>query len=351
MSQRPFDIAIVGGGLAGTCLAIHLLQQQKKVLLIDEPGLSLSSKIAAGIYNPVVFKRTTLAWRAAEMVETCRAFYGLAEAFTHTRFHYELPFYRFFSGYEEQNEWMMRSGQELFRPFLSDQLEQAQAPFTGPYGRAMVRGAGWLNTQVFIETIRQQLVGEKGEWLQQKFDPAQLQQAEGRYNYGGHTFEKIVFCEGHLVTKNPWFGFIRLFPVKGEVLELETDALPPLHLYNGAAYMLVMPDGRVKLGSTYDWENLNDVPTEKGRTELLEKLSGFYQGKVVVKDHGAGVRPAGHDRRPILGAHPHEQNMYVLNGLGAKGVSLAPWCVHQLYACMYEGKMPDKEVSVQRYIK
>lgn len=346
-----FDVAIVGGGLAGSCMAFTLMQKGKSVLLVDEPSLSGSSKIAAGIYNPVVFKRTTLAWRAAEMLETCRKFYDEIETATGAKFHYPVPFYRFFSGYEEQNEWMMRSAQESFSPFLSDQLLPAPKHFTAPYNTSVVLLAGWVSTTGFMQAMRQQLALNGGQWIRQKFNPDGLLVNENGFEYAGFSFGKIVFCEGHLVSTNPWFGAIPLFPVKGEVLELETESLPENHVYNGAAYMLVMPGGKVKLGSTYDWQNHNDIPTEAGKQELLEKLETFYTGAKKVVYHAAGVRPAARDRRPVIGEHPSHKNMYVLNGLGAKGVSQGPWCAQQLYACMYNGEQPPKEVALARYIK
>lgn len=351
MSEPAFDIAVVGGGLAGSSLTLYLLQKGKRVLLIDDPSLSQSSRIAAGIYNPVVFKRTTLAWRAKEMYESSREFYRQAEAYTGQKFHFELPFFRFFSGFEEQNEWMTRSGQDLYRDFLSDELLQAQPPFISPYGLSMVKGAGYLDTVHYMQAVRQKLLLMNGCLKEESFNAQKLQPTAQGFSYDNFTFAKIVFCEGYLVTQNPWFGFVKLFPVKGEILELELGSLQVGKIYNGSVYMLVMPNGKVKLGSTYDWQNLNDEPTDAGREELLEKLDGFYKGEKKVTAHKAGVRPAGHDRRPVLGEHPTQKNMYLLNGFGAKGVSLGPWCVKELFACMYEGKVPDKEVSLQRYIK
>ena len=67
--------------------------------------------------------------------------------------------------------------------------------------------------------------------------------------------------------------------------------------------------------------------------------------------HEAGVRPSSNDRRPILGAHPQQKNIYIFNGLGAKGVMLAPYFAQQLGANITAGKAIDKEASVERYYR
>src|ERR1700752_4815265 len=78
------DFIIVGHGLAGSILAIQLIKSGYSICIVDEPTLSLSSKVAAGIWNPVVFKRLTKSWLADELVPELIEFYKQFELETQT---------------------------------------------------------------------------------------------------------------------------------------------------------------------------------------------------------------------------------------------------------------------------
>jgi glycine/D-amino acid oxidase-like deaminating enzyme len=63
----------------------------------------------------------------------------------------------------------------------------------------------------------------------------------------------------------------------------------------------------------------------------------------------AGVRPSTKDRRPILGEHPYHKNMFIFNGLGTKGVSLAPYFVKQLSEFIFLQKDINPEANIERH--
>ena len=86
--MNNFDYIIVGRGLAGTVLSLALIKENKKVLIIDEPSLSSSSKVAAGLYQPMTFKRTVETWVGLNSITEAIEFYQwteelLAESFFH----------------------------------------------------------------------------------------------------------------------------------------------------------------------------------------------------------------------------------------------------------------------------
>ena len=56
-----------------------------------------------------------------------------------------------------------------------------------------------------------------------------------------------------------------------------------------------------KVGATYEWENLNDIPTENGKAELLKKINSVITSPYKIISHDAGVRPSVIDRRPVVG--------------------------------------------------
>jgi glycine oxidase len=58
------DAIIVGQGLAGSILAEEFCSKTNTSFIIIDSGKNVSSNVAAGLWNPIVFKRITKSWRA-----------------------------------------------------------------------------------------------------------------------------------------------------------------------------------------------------------------------------------------------------------------------------------------------
>ena len=88
----------------------------------------------------------------------------------------------------------------------------------------------------------------------------------------------------------------------------------------------MLPNGQrlCRVGSTFDNQDLTSKVTENARARLIEKLDKLIKFPYRVKGQQAGIRPATLDRRPFIGLHPEFEPLVVFNGLGTKGVSLAP---------------------------
>jgi len=61
------------------------------------------------------------------------------------------------------------------------------------------------------------------------------------------------------------------------------------------------------------------------------------------------MRPTTPDRKPILGVHPQHAQAVVFNGLGTKGVSLAPYFSGVLAEALENDAPINKEVDIDRY--
>ena len=68
-----------------------------------------------------------------------------------------------------------------------------------------------------------------------------------------------------------------------------------------------------------------------------------------VIEQKAGIRPTVKDRRPMLGAHPVHQNLFVFNGMGTRGIILAPYFAAQLSDLILKGIPIDTEVDIKRF--
>ena len=101
------------------------------------------------------------------------------------------------------------------------------------------------------------------------------------------------------------------------------------------------------VGSSYLWDYDNEEPTEAFRTQTQHLLNGWLKVPFKIVDHKASVRPANVERRPFVGFHPIYTQVGILNGMGTKGCSLAPFFAKQFtdQICNAVPLMPDADIS------
>lgn len=89
------DYLIVGCGLAGISFAEEALQHNKSIVVIDNDSQN-SSKIAGGLYNPVILKRFSEVWEAQSQLVTMNAFYAQLKPKISQQFDFKMPIVRKF---------------------------------------------------------------------------------------------------------------------------------------------------------------------------------------------------------------------------------------------------------------
>src|SRR4249920_1667894 len=62
------DVLIIGQGICGTFLSYYLQKEGKSFLIIDDNNSNSSSKIAAGIINPVTGRRLVTVWMVDDVL-------------------------------------------------------------------------------------------------------------------------------------------------------------------------------------------------------------------------------------------------------------------------------------------
>lgn len=344
------DFIIVGQGLAATVLMHTFRQHHLSFNVVANNQLSNCSAIAAGIWNPVVFKRMTKSWKAEELVPHLNTFYSECESLLATKIVTQRPIIKPFVEEQEKKLWQKKSGEELnsfIDPVIYDQVPQDLAHCIIPNGYGRVLQSGNLNTAHFLSASSQfyhDLI------LHETFDYSVLEIFEDHVRYKSLIARNIIFCEGYCVKDNPFFNWIPLKPAKGEVLTIEAEDLKLKNqVFNKNGFLMDIAPGTYKVGATYEWAELSDEPTDKGRRELEAKLREMMTCKYNIVDHQAGIRPSSIDRRPIIGAHPHHLNLYVFNGLGTKGVMLAPFFAKNFVNFFLQKEAIDPEVQVNRF--
>ena len=96
------DYLIVGQGIAGSLLAMNLIERGKSVLVVDDGHRHAASKVAAGLINPITGRRHALTWRFLECWEFLQVDYARWETLLGSQFFHKKPLLRFFKNEDEQ---------------------------------------------------------------------------------------------------------------------------------------------------------------------------------------------------------------------------------------------------------
>jgi glycine oxidase len=343
------DYLIIGQGIAGSVLSYKLLQAGCSVRVVAKQGLTISSEVAAGLYNPVTGRKMVKTWLADTLFPEIKPVYGQMEALTGARFLHELPIYRPFIDQAEQNDWFGRQADPAYSPYIAEVYDKPhfQPWVKNPYGGLLLRQSGWLDIPLMLKAW-QSYLSAQGCLQEEEFDEKYLELQEEGVAYKGLSARALIYCNGNNLLKSPFWHWVPLRPVKGEVLFLKS-AVSLEQIMNRGVFLLPLGEGLYKVGSTYDQRNLEPVPTEGARKDMLKRLSDLVDIPVEVKGQEAGIRPASKDRRPLVGRHPQYKTLMVFNGLGTKGVSLAPYCAGVLAEFLLSKKEISTDINIERF--
>jgi glycine/D-amino acid oxidase-like deaminating enzyme len=167
--------------------------------------------------------------------------------------------------------------------------------------------------------------------------------------YKGHWAQRIIFCEGQYTQQNPYWNHLPFNPAKGEILTIRAENLPTDAIVSKGIFVLPLGNHTYKIGSTYYWDDKEEQPTERGRSELTQKLEEVITVPYEVIDHKAALRPTVTDRRPLIGLHPQYPSIGIFNGLGTRGVLLAPYFARHFMQHLLDGEELNSEVNVGRF--
>jgi glycine/D-amino acid oxidase-like deaminating enzyme len=344
------DYFIVGSGIAGVCFAEMALQNNKSILVIDNDSQN-SSKIAGGLYNPVILKRFSEVPNAIEQIKLLDVFYSSIEAKLGTQIDYKIPILRKFFSVEEQNNWFAASDKPNLTPFLS--LDLVNTKYDGidaPFGYGEVLQTGYVDTAKMISNYRSYLI-KNTLFQKETFDYNALIINEEYIEYNNRKAKHIIFAEGFGIHSNPFFNNLPLDGTKGELFIIKAPKLVLNVIINTSVFILPLGNGLYKVGATYDWKDKSNQPTEAGRQELIDRIDEILECDYEIIEHFAGVRPTVRDRRPIIGTHKDSNRVHILNGLGTRGVMLGPFLAKILFENIEFGTPIPMDSNSKRFDK
>ncbi len=342
------DYIIVGLGLAGLAFSKEL-EKHSKSFIIFEDNSQNSSIVAGGMYNPVILKRFTPVWNAIEQLKVAIPFYEELEKQLNSKYHYPVNIYRIFKSVEEQNNWFIASDKPMLSEYMIPEIvHEKYFGVSAKFGFGKLKNTGRIDTKSVLEDYRNYLLKRKLIHTT-KFEYSELKIKEETIEYKDVKATKIIFCEGFGLKENPFFNYLPMQEAKGELLIIHAPDLNVDFLIKAAVFVLPLGNNYYKVGATFNWKDKSKIPTEEGKKELINKLETFITVPYKIVDHIAGIRPTVKDRRPLVGTHPNYKNIAILNGLGTRGVMIAPIAAKALYSHLEKGLELDSEISIARF--
>lgn len=350
--QLNTSIVIVGQGLSGTCLSYQLYKKNIDFLVIDNSHYRSSSSIAAGLINPIVFKRLTKSWMADDLMPYLNIFYKEMEGLLICSFYEKKILLRILKSVKEINTWHEKKGDD-FKDYLGEILSSNnfKIPLKINANVGLVKGSV-VDLSILLTKWRSKL-SNGSNLITEKLNYSNITYAKNNVEIQLNDIRikanKIVFCDGALGSKNPIFNWLPYNLSKGDILTLKNKDYLAKEVVNNGNFYLPKNDKTIKMGSTYKWDDLSYEITEGGKQELFKKVQETLSGKTELIDHQVGIRPTVKDRRPLLGQHPKFKTAYIFNGLGTKGAMLAPYFSEQImnFVLYQENLLP--EVDIKRF--
>ncbi len=353
MGPLEIDFAIVGQGLAGSLLAWQLIRLEKKVLVIDDGHRTSSSRVAAGLVNPLAGMRFNAHPRTNEWLDSMADVYQeIAQALGKGAYFHPLPMQRLFRSPEQRRFHRRQLENAAVQPYLAESFgpDEAGPAIRAPDGGFCQQKTGYVALPRLLDDLRQWLRGQDA-LIEAESLPGNVAADEDEVRVGERRAAQLIFCEGYRVRDNPWFDWLPVQPDKGEILRLQSSRPLTHDIVNGAHWLIPLAEGGYRFGATHEHRQIDCQPTPQGRSRLeqgLEELLTDATGIEIV-EHEAGVRPATADRNALLGTHPKIRRLHVCNGFGARGALSIPWHARIMADYLVDGALLPTDVDIARY--
>lgn len=343
------DYLIIGQGISGTWLSYYLEKAKKTFLIIDNNFKNAPSKIAAGLINPVTGRRHVTVWMSDLLFPFAwKSYNELGNQLGITAISRK-DIIDFFPTPQMRESFVQRVSEKNEHLLLPDSQMEFEKFFQYEFGFGIVQPGYTAHLETILPAWRHYLK-ERNLIVEKDFIPADLVINNKGINYHSIAAQKIIFCDGSRGASSPWFANLPFAPNKGEALTLYIGDLPADHIYKkGLTLAPLAQKGEWWLGSDYAWEFDHENPTDEFRLKAEHFLKDWLKVPYEITGHYAALRPATLERRPFVGLHPHYPAIGILNGMGTKGCSLAPYFARQLTDHLVYGNPISADAAVNRF--
>lgn len=342
------EFLVVGQGISGTFLSWYLQKANRSFVVIDHFEPNSSSRVAAGIINPVTGRRIVKTW----MVETLLPFavnaYQEFGTYLGTTAISRKKMIDFFPTEQMLDAFTSRVAEDGEFLSLSSNSALFHEHFNYDFGFGEIDPCYMINLPELLFTWRGEL-SRNNLLLTEKFTHDDLSVKETGIRYKDIAAEKIIFCDGIYSSTNKYFSKLPFALNKGEALVIQADLIPESNIYKKGITLSPLGNKLFWAGSSHEWNFTDNLPSNSFLVRTTDILSQWLKQPFKVLEHLASIRPATVERRPFVGMHPHFPSVGILNGMGTKGCSLSPYFADQLVNHLTANTDVLPEADVKRF--
>lgn len=351
--KQTVDYLIVGQGLAGTLLGHFLEEANQTVAFVDNQHEGAASKVAAGIINPITGRRYVKSWLIEALFPFAEQTYTTIEAQLGVSFYHSVSVLRALMNHQEQDDWEDRRLLAAYQEYMSPKaaLENYEKHINLAYAYGEVQPAAQVELHKLIETYQEHW-HKAGKMVSEAFNFDLLVTSSSLFQYKNIAAQNIIFCEGAKAKTNPFFNHLPFGNNKGEALIVRIPEVQFKKLLKQGIFIVPLSEKDTYwIGAANEWNYDNEKISDKGRQYLVERLKNILIVPFEIVTHKAALRPVMRDRRPILGQHTEHSGLYIFNGLGTKGASLAPYFANHFTEHLLNNTPLMPEIDIKRFVE
>lgn len=323
MSKR---ILIVGQGIAGTCLAWEARRYGLDFTIIDSGSAQSASAASSGIMNPITGRNFVKSWMTDDFMQVGIETYEAMSLKYKQQLIHAAPMIRHIATIESQNVWDSKVIQEGYSAHMSNgpAIEDYKDILSDLHALGTVVSCHRVDVLTLLQLNRKQWI-EEGFLVECTFLEEDLEIRKNNVIFRDAVYDAIVFARGWKGGKSSLWDTDTYRPAKGEVLLVRIPNMSSDYIIKYSKFIVPQGGDLFWVGTTWQWEFDDEGSEEDKSAELTTFLNSFLKLEYQILSRKAGVRPATKYRRPLIGSHKKHPHLFLCNGLGTKGVTMAPY--------------------------
>ncbi len=346
------DYIIAGQGICGTWLSYYLLKENKSLIVFDKKDMQGASNVASGLINPVTGRRVVTTWMAEELLPFVWNEYNALGYSLRSTFINQKNILAFPAATDLQqafNDRMKQQNSFIKQPLLKKEV--LHTVFNFPFDVFEISPCYVVQMRDLLQAYRAYLKAQH-ILIEEIFDESLLEIKGDFIQYKNTQARKVIYAGGIQSAQSKYWLKLPFVPNKGQALIIEIDGIDASYVYKfGHLTLIPLHKNIWWVGSSNELGFETTAPTEDFYKSTSSSLKSILKKKFIVKEHWASLRPATVERRPFVGIHPAYEQVAILNGMGSKACSLAPWFAKQLTDNIIYNKPIDPLADVGRFSK